>query len=49
MAAKIIDGKAISEVIRSELKEKVARLSAGEKGQDWGLFLWGITQLLDRM
>ena len=41
MAAKIIDGKAISEVIRSELKEKVARLSASGKRPGLGVILVG--------
>ena len=41
MAAKIIDGKAISEVIRSELKEKVARLSARGKKPGLGVILVG--------
>ena len=41
MAAKIIDGKAISEVIRSELKEKVARLSAKGKRPGLGVILVG--------
>ena len=41
MAAKIIDGKAISEVIRSELKEKVARLSAKRKTPGLGVILVG--------
>lgn len=41
MAAKIIDGKAISEVIRSELKEKVARLSARGKRPGLGVILVG--------
>lgn len=41
MAAKIIDGKAISEVIRSELKEKVARLSAIGKTPGLGVILVG--------
>ena len=41
MAAKIIDGKAISEVIRFELKEKVARLSANGKTPGLGVILVG--------
>ena len=41
MAAKIIDGKAISEVIRFELKEKVARLSARGKRPGLGVILVG--------
>ena len=41
MVAKIIDGKAISEVIRSELKEKVARLSAIGKTPGLGVILVG--------
>ena len=41
MAAKIIDGKAISEVIRSELKQKVARLSAIGKTPGLGVILVG--------
>lgn len=41
MAAKIIDGKAISEVIRSELKEKVAKLSASGKRPGLGVILVG--------
>ena len=41
MAAKIIDGKAISEVIRSELKERVARLSAIGKTPGLGVILVG--------
>jgi len=41
VAAKIIDGKAISEVIRSELKQKVARLSAIGKTPGLGVILVG--------
>ena len=41
MAAKIIDGIAISEVIRSELKEKVARLSANGTTPGLGVILVG--------
>ncbi|MFL2876993.1 MAG: bifunctional methylenetetrahydrofolate dehydrogenase/methenyltetrahydrofolate cyclohydrolase FolD [Pontiellaceae bacterium] len=41
MAAKIIDGIAISEEIRSELKEKVARLSANGTTPGLGVILLG--------
>ena len=41
VAAKIIDGIAISEVIRSELKEKVARLSANGTTPGLGVILVG--------
>ena len=41
MAAKIIDGIAISEVIRSELKEKVLRLSGNGKTPGLGVILVG--------
>ena len=41
MAAKIIDGIAISEEIRSELEEKVARLSANGTTPGLGVILVG--------
>ena len=41
MAAKIIDGKAIAEAVRSELKERVAALSAKGTTPGLGVILVG--------